>query len=509
MQTRVAYIPPIATVDRTRLCFPMKPLEELYSTLWKLALVAAGVYFAFDLFIRRTPVEVSRETTYLVEPLDKDGLPNYALAIHQNQREGVTPENNAAALMWQAVRPPEVTDEEYALICREIGISPSAKEQLLTDFSGDETKKLLMQWRLASDDGVRRRLDEFEQIEFTAATEKWMTTLHSSPWKREAAPPLASWLDQNQAPLDMLAVAGARPKFYSPSPNVLADHDTAVLNMALPQVELLRKCAYSLSTRATYRIGNGQFADTWKDCMACWRLGDHASSGQVLIDRLVGVATRKMAMRLTVALLQAPDLPVAIARQIHTDLDNVQERVDFVPTLDFAERLQFLDAALRVTKHRPAGGWEMDEIYSLPIEVDANTVLRAGNIWFDRIVKAASNPDREKRASELSGVESDLYAQVDNSEVSLLYSVFKRTKRSSIIANLVMLTMMPSTEATQRSEDHDAANYQLAKLAASLKIYHTDRGEYPKTLESLAPRHHASSTARPLQRRTIHLQAMR
>jgi hypothetical protein len=53
----------------------MKALGDLYSTLWKVALVAAGVFFAFDLFLRQTPVEVGRETTYLLEPLAEDGLP--------------------------------------------------------------------------------------------------------------------------------------------------------------------------------------------------------------------------------------------------------------------------------------------------------------------------------------------------------------------------------------------------------------------------------------------------
>ncbi len=39
---------------------------------------------------------ISRATTYITSPLDKDGLPDYNLALQQYLMKGVTPENNAA-----------------------------------------------------------------------------------------------------------------------------------------------------------------------------------------------------------------------------------------------------------------------------------------------------------------------------------------------------------------------------------------------------------------------------
>jgi hypothetical protein len=190
---------------------------------------------------------------------------------------------------------------------------------------------------------------------------------------------------------------------------------------------------------------------------------------------------------LTVALLQSPNLPTALARQIREDLEGFQECVDLTPTLNYSERLMFLDAALRVTKHRTAQGWEEDEIYNLPITVDANVVLQVGNSWYDRIVKAASMPDRAKRKAELKALNDEFLKELENGKSELFGAAFNRTARSRIFANLILLTMMPSLDAITRSEDHDATNYQLAKLAACLRIYHADHGKYPMTLESLVP----------------------
>src|SRR5712691_6035186 len=48
---------------------------------------------------------VSKETTYITEPLDKHGYPDYVTALNQRLSQGVTPENNANVLIWQALGP--------------------------------------------------------------------------------------------------------------------------------------------------------------------------------------------------------------------------------------------------------------------------------------------------------------------------------------------------------------------------------------------------------------------
>ncbi len=55
---------------------------------------------------------ISKETTYITEPLDELGYPDYAAALNQRMSNGVTPENNAAVLLMQAAGPKEIPVEK-------------------------------------------------------------------------------------------------------------------------------------------------------------------------------------------------------------------------------------------------------------------------------------------------------------------------------------------------------------------------------------------------------------
>ena len=59
----------------------------------------------------RVLVTISKETTYLTEPLRADGYVDYLAAVNQRCQAGVTPENNAAVLFWRAVGPKEIRPE--------------------------------------------------------------------------------------------------------------------------------------------------------------------------------------------------------------------------------------------------------------------------------------------------------------------------------------------------------------------------------------------------------------
>ena len=50
-------------------------------------------------------VAISKETTYITEPLRPDGYPDYLAALNQLANKDVTPENNAAVVLMQAFGP--------------------------------------------------------------------------------------------------------------------------------------------------------------------------------------------------------------------------------------------------------------------------------------------------------------------------------------------------------------------------------------------------------------------
>ena len=70
----------------------------------------------------QAPVKLGRETTRISAPLADDGLPNYSLAILEQQRAGATPENNGAVLFWSVVEPSDPNDPYFYNLEEEFGV---------------------------------------------------------------------------------------------------------------------------------------------------------------------------------------------------------------------------------------------------------------------------------------------------------------------------------------------------------------------------------------------------
>ncbi len=111
------------------------PLRRLWSrpAFWLIsAALLLLLLFLWQLFGPNPKIVVSPETTWITEPLRPDGLPDYSKWILERQRAGVTSENNAAVLMWQALGPEYLEPGQFAQIRKELGIDsmPSSEEFL-------------------------------------------------------------------------------------------------------------------------------------------------------------------------------------------------------------------------------------------------------------------------------------------------------------------------------------------------------------------------------------------
>src|SRR6266513_2476777 len=76
--------------------------------VWKVLLgffITALVAVVSAAWPGRSTFTVSKETTYVTGPLDKDGYVDYVAALNERLGKGVTPETNANVPMWQAVGP--------------------------------------------------------------------------------------------------------------------------------------------------------------------------------------------------------------------------------------------------------------------------------------------------------------------------------------------------------------------------------------------------------------------
>ena len=447
--------------------------------------------FLFQLFGPSPPIIISKQTTYITDPLLPSGIPNYEEYIRRKLREGVTRENNAAVLLFEALWPSELKPDQYEAVATELGLNdvPSA-ESAMKSVHGKANRKRIADWlpKPSQDDidsGIEPHVDAVVEAVLDAALEH--------PWTSQQLPPLAEWVEANKAPLDLIVEASRRPRYYSPSPTFLDGRHDMLIAMLLPGTQAVRDGARGLKMRAMRHIGDKRLGEAWQDILAMHRLSILLSQGSSLVEQLVGMAIRGMAVQATAALLSSDGLTQELARQIQNDLATVPPFANVANCVDQMERLSGLDAVV----HMKMYGFDQLDLNggsdeNSPVDylsIDWNVALKKLNQAYDEAAAAMRLPPGDQRQQALDRFSANM--EVDANSVrqpSRLFSApMSRSARSDVAGSVIQALMLPAIEAALAAEDRTNSMSLLMPVAAALAEYCAEHGEYPEKLEELVP----------------------
>ncbi|MCG8653448.1 MAG: hypothetical protein MI861_26655, partial [Pirellulales bacterium] len=127
---------------------------------------------------------VSEQTTVITAPLGSDGLPDYKLAKQQRDLNGVSAENNGAALFWRAMgNAGEYDPESWSKLGEYLGFDAQAHQSGLESYFGGDMHLDISSW-VATHHNLE--LDD-AQLDTPAILD------HASwfPWRARECPPLA------------------------------------------------------------------------------------------------------------------------------------------------------------------------------------------------------------------------------------------------------------------------------------------------------------------------------
>lgn len=431
------------------------------------------------------PIIVSRQTTFITEPLRSNGLPDYEQYALNLYRNGVTPEKNAAVLLWQAMWPGELEPASYERFCQEIGLASIPSSQAaLTPLYNKANKERITNWLVAQGKQVNK-LD----------LEQWISPAIDHTWTSQEIPPLAEWLDANRKPIDLILEASHRPRYYSPSPTFLDDKHDLLFEMLLPGAQSLREAARALAIRAMRHAGEGRLEEAWKDLLGVHRLSRFAAQGRTVVEQVVAMAISGIACQGTVALLGAEHLPPELARQIQIDLGNLSRVSNVFDAIGGMGRLSLLDAVIHMKLYGPDVLSKTNTSANSakyrwkPNSVDWNIVLGRSNYWCDRLLGAMRLSSRDARKNAYAKFESELSANGQRiSQLSqVIASVFSKSRRSEIIGDMVAYLLLAGYDAATFHEDRTHTVLDLTRLSAALAVYRAEHGAYPDTLARLVP----------------------
>ncbi len=465
---------------------PFQPPRKKVSVVWWLGggLLLLLFISGCQLLGSNPKIRVSKQTTYISEPLRADSLPDYEEYLRQKLREGVTPENNAAVLTFQALWPSGLEPQQYEPVVKELGLDriPSA-ESAMQPLGSDATRKRILDWL------PKPNPDEPEREADSIVDEATFR-----PWTSKQVPPLAAWLDANKRPLDLLVEASRRPRYYAPSPTLLNGQHDMVINIILPGAQALRGGVRGLNLRAMHSIGENRLNDAWEDTMAIYRLSGLMAQGKTLVEQLVAISFRGIACQTTEAILSSDRVTKELAHRIQKDLATISPFANIANSVDQMERISTLDAVVYSGIHGfealsgdgfPAGTKSAIDY----ISVDWNITLVHINDKYDEAVagmRLAHFPERQKAFARFN-TKLEKEAASSKQAGTILASILSRDTRSDLIGSIFAALMLPAVDAACSAEDRSNSLLTITQLSAALAVYRVEHGTYPAKIADLTP----------------------
>lgn len=432
------------------------------------------------------PFTISKETTYITEPLKENGFPDYAAALDQRLSQGVTPENNAFVAILKILGPAEIGEKVRPTLYRKLGIAPLPADGKYFVGSGDFEKSLTKE---EDREAFRSQFDRVMQ----------------EPWSDADSPFVAKWLAANEKSLAELPGALDRPKYYAPL--LLQDSNEALIAALLPYLSPVRDLSRAVVMRGMRHIQTGNPEKALADSMLIHRLARHSANGGFLIDYLVGVAIEGMAAKLDATIAHRGKLSAKQARAFAAELAKLPSLPLCAEKLE-AERFMFLDAVSLLVRTGPRGlqtlgamteresptNAAIDQLFRQSIDWDV--ALKLGNEAYDKFIAGAQLKDwdaRRKGASKLfedyeKQLQSDLHDPIDWLAAALDAKVRAR-KAGRFMGHTMVMLLLPALEAVFGAEERELVKRDLVQISFALAAYRAEEGKYPAELASLVPKY--------------------
>lgn len=400
------------------------------------------------------PLKPGPDTTRITGPLRADGSIDYAAALNEIHSKDVTPENNAAVLLVQAIGPAVIEPELQLEFFRQLGFGPLPVQ-------GEYLQPLGAAY-IADREVLKRVQDEMEAS-------------YRAPWQPADHPELAEWLTANEKPLELCVAASERPRFYLPL--VVPPGETLIV-ASLQPVQQMREIARMLCSRVTLRLGAGDVAGALADVNALHRLSRRLGEHPLIISRLVAFALESMACRSDGAIIQSGLLTAEQAREQRATLGGLPPFPPMADLIDQGERYVSLDA---VYGQLNPSAWH-------PGRLNANVVYQRINAAYDESLAAMKLDTLADQRADLTALAARLRARgTPGWELLGRMLIGPRSAISGQIGDSLAALLQPAIEQAVIGDVRTRLKQQLTIVGYALAEYKAVHGAYPDTLGALVP----------------------
>ena len=482
-------------------------------------------YIAWSCIFRSVPLRISKETTYITEPLDATG--KYVDYFHARELALYPPEmktdDNGVRIMTRALgisqtetMSPEYTKSYYEKLGLDPAVTPThfflepteyimrmetlkpevydtfkrpMYEIYLKEFAkGEEDRKNNPALRMRTEMGMwldetpfalPDLTDEETEVHFPYepqepdeyASWRFDTTgidaLFSVPWTVEEYPIMEHWLHDCSPALDVIAEAVQKPAFTFPWVRTQDNASFTLFTMATSSLQAVRPYYRGLKARANHRLAQRDFDGVYDDTITCSRLGRRVGHYGFLFTSLVGFAGEQIANEVDVV-SPGEKQPTAVQlKRLLDEYDRLPPRVD-IEILFESERFMILETSL--------------SIMSSPEKLTDFT-----NAWTGNLV-SISGVDWNTVFKHINKTCDEFYSgKIDyEAHMRILYSppplkLLTLESRSEIFAIIIETLFLPTPDVTKGAFPRSECSDNLRRLVLAMLIYEKEHGTLPPT----------------------------
>lgn len=452
----------------------------------------------------------SATTTRVTAPLDADGYVDYLAALNQHRGQDISPEENAAIPLLEAIG---FTDHGLAdtnLIRIELGLPAWAPGMLnlvsIGEFVDEKTA------------GFKENGVVIDAEKFQAVSNRITQQIQSKPqpWKEAEFPDMAELLQRNTDSLKLVSEASLRPKYYRPM--VRRDPHETLLGSPLPDVQAYRDLARQLSMRAMLHLGHDRVQEAQNDLLTLHRLASQISHGATIIESLVGNAIDERATAADAQWAAHPQTTRAQLAAYRQELTKLPPIGDFANQLNDTERFVSLDLMQAVARGRvkaedffpvvrpitAATSSEESHVelfpdWVLPEQVmhnvvgwsaDWNVSLATINQLYDEIAEIVKDPNPRTRAAALAAFNTKLHEErleLQTYGAVVSYVLGSSQSRGEDTGKSFAAELLTGLQ-TYFETDNRVKMRRLTTIAGlAILEYRTVKGACPVSLKDLVP----------------------
>lgn len=429
-------------------------------------------------------LKISKETTYLTEPVRKDGWIDYLGEVQSRRKAGVKGRSNAAVALLKGVGP-KLIDKHHgysaADIAKALGIEDLEKEG----------KSLAETEEYKKAKGAKREVRSTLLVQDPELLE-WMAERCPLKKGQSKTVDLAAWIEGNQRAIDYIVEASEADGIYFPGRPKGKDRFELTVVSPLRVVYAGR----AVRCRAAARLLEGECEKSWSDTKALWRLGLLFSTNNSAVPYAAAGVLWSTAFSATADLARSGGCDSGLLESMKDYLAGLPEFTSVRGALEL-ELLYTLEV-MRVVNSLPRKelverGLPTDTAFA---RLDVNAMMRNTNRRYEEIDRALQVRPYAESIEILREMEKRFKKRnrekVEGVKNWLRMVFLPREKRigaaSEVIGALVSEATMFSSK--RLLEGYARAEYArlLSTLVVAVERYRSATGEYPETLSALSPR---------------------